>query len=171
MKLHKYLMIVALSAMMLTSCKENSSEAVNTVAATETAAVKPETASFSIEGMSCSVGCAKTIEKKLAGMDGVQKATVDFEKKSAVIEFDATKQTAEKLAEAVEAAADGKTYKVADVKSSGDQAMLFDTDPVKKDKKKKKKSSAEDKKSCSPEESKSADGKPACCAAKKACAA
>jgi Cu+-exporting ATPase len=168
-------MIFAVSAMLLTSCKETSSEAVNSTAATETAAVKPETASFNIDGMSCAVGCARTIEKELAGMDGVQKATIDFEKKTAVIEFDATKQTAEKIAEAVEASADGKTYKVSNVRSSGDQAMVFDTDPVKKDKKKNKKKAAEEKaaeekKSCSPDE-KSTEGKPACCAAKKSCAA
>jgi len=30
--------------------------------------------------MTCAIGCAKTIETKLAKMDGVQKATVDFEK-------------------------------------------------------------------------------------------
>lgn len=165
--MYKSVLMIALAAMMLTSCKESAEE--TTVAASAEIAAKPETASFSIEGMSCSVGCAKTIEKKLAGMDGVQKATVDFDKKSAVIEFDAAKQSAEKLVEAVEAAAGGKTYKVSNVKSSGDQAMNY-TDPAKKDKKKNKKKTAEEKKACSPDE-KSAEGKPACCAAKKACAA
>jgi copper chaperone CopZ len=46
-------------------------------------------------------------------MDGVQKATVDFETKEAVVDFDATIQSKESLAKAIEAAADGKTYKVA----------------------------------------------------------
>ena len=37
-------------------------------------------AEFGIEGMTCAMGCAKTIEKKMAKMDGVKSAKVDFEK-------------------------------------------------------------------------------------------
>ena len=62
------------------------------------AAVKPETATFHIEGMSCAIGCAKTIEKKLTEMNGVQKAAVDFDKKEAIVEFDATIQTLDSTA-------------------------------------------------------------------------
>ena len=76
------------------------------------AAVKPETASFKIEGMTCAMGCAKTIETKLSNMEGVQKATVDFDKKQATVEFDATIQNPEKLTKAVETTGDGETYKV-----------------------------------------------------------
>ena len=78
--------------------------------------VKPETATFHIEGMSCAIGCAKTIEKKLSEMNGVQKATVDFDKKTAVVDFDATIQTPEKLTKAVESTGDGETYKVSQMK-------------------------------------------------------
>ena len=42
----------------------------------------------------------------------VQKATVDFDKKEATVEFDATVLTPEKLYATVEGAADGNTYKV-----------------------------------------------------------
>ena len=87
------------------------------------AAVKPETATFNIEGMTCAIGCAKTIQEELTAMDGVQKATVDFDKKTATVEFDATKQTPAKLLEAVETTGDGKTYKVSNMKSSTDKAM------------------------------------------------
>ena len=45
-------------------------------------------AEFNIEGMTCAIGCAKTIEKKLAKMDGVKSAKVDFEKKLAQVEYD-----------------------------------------------------------------------------------
>ncbi|WP_052201443.1 heavy-metal-associated domain-containing protein [Flavobacterium psychrophilum] len=41
-----------------------------------------QTTSFNIEGMTCAIGCAKTIENKLVSLDGVQKATVDFDKKN-----------------------------------------------------------------------------------------
>jgi len=41
-----------------------------------------ETASFTISGMTCAIGCAKTIQDELSETDGVQKATVDFDKKA-----------------------------------------------------------------------------------------
>jgi copper chaperone CopZ len=63
------------------------------------------------------MGCAKTIETKLSKMDGVQKATVDFDKKQATIDFDAAVLTSEKIAKAVESTADGETYKVLDMKT------------------------------------------------------
>jgi len=79
-------------------------------------AKKPETASFHIEGMTCSMGCAKTIEEKLTEMDGVQNAKVDFEAKTATVEFDLDKLKSDDLVKAAESCADGKTYKVSDVK-------------------------------------------------------
>ena len=169
MNLTKSLFALALSGMLFVSCKDSGSAPKtegDATAATETAAPeKLQTASFSIEGMSCAIGCAKTIEKKLTEMDGVQKASVDFEKKTATVEFDAAKQTPETLVKTVEEAADGKTYKVSDVKSSGDHAMLFPQEKEKKaDKKKKGKAEA-----TTTTEAK--DGKPACCSAKKHCSA
>ncbi len=165
MKFTKPLLALALTGLLFTGCKESSND--TTTITNETAALQPETTSFSIEGMSCSVGCAKTIEKKLAGMEGVQRVSVDFDTKMGKVKFDATKLTAEDVVKAVEAAADGKTYKVSDVQSSRDQAMAYPTDPVKKDKKKKKKKSDKDQQDAATETK--ADGKPACCAAKKAC--
>ena len=120
-----------------------------------------QTASFTIDGMSCAVGCAKTIEKKLAGLDGVQDAKVDFEKKTATVAYDSAKQTPETLVETVEAVAGGETYKVSNVKSSADKAMLY------KEKEKDKKKKDDKKASCHDEKSK--DAKPACCSGKKAC--
>lgn len=128
MNVTKSFLALTLTSVFLISCKKKASEptAETTSAAPKevAAAIKPETATFEIEGMTCAMGCAKTIEKELAGMDGVQKATVDFDKKTAVVEYDAAKQTPEKLFATVEAAADGKTYKVANAKNSTDKAPL-----------------------------------------------
>jgi copper chaperone CopZ len=38
--------------------------------------------------MTCAVGCAKTIQEDLTQLEGVQKATVDFETKIATVTFD-----------------------------------------------------------------------------------
>ena len=76
------------------------------------AAENVQTASFEIEGMTCAMGCAKTIEEELGAMEGVQKATVDFDSKKATVVFDKTIQNQDNLTKVVEATADGKTYKV-----------------------------------------------------------
>jgi periplasmic mercuric ion binding protein len=135
MKITKSILSLAFAAMLFTACKQNASEpatapAKDAAATTEKTADAPvvgkmETASFHIEGMSCAVMCASKIEKELAGMEGVKKAKVDFEKKTATVEYDNAIQTPQKLADKVESVADGKTYKVSAVKSTADHAMLF----------------------------------------------
>lgn len=121
MNFTKITLIVAVSGLLLTSCKKTESEpTAETTAPTEktiAVAVQPETASFNIEGMTCAMGCAKTIEKELADLDGVQSATVDFEAKTATVEYDGTIQSTESLTKVVEATGDGTTYKVTNIKS------------------------------------------------------
>ena len=168
MNITKSLLALVFAGVLFTGCKDTKQpENVqsNETAGTETAVGKMETASFEIEGMTCAMGCAKTIESKLAKMDGVSKATVDFENKTATVEFDSAKQTPEKIVETVEAVAGGDVYKVKNVKSSGDHAMAFNTEKDKDKKKKKNKkgeTKADDKKGCATESN--AKG---CCAGKK----
>ena len=75
-------------------------------------------AEFTIDGMTCAMGCAKTIEKKISGMDGVKSATVDFDSKLAMVEFDDAKVSTESLSEMVAKA--GDMYKVVDMKTVED---------------------------------------------------
>lgn len=125
MNFKKSIVTLVLTSVLFVGCKEKSIEIVSkeTVETTapkvkkEIAAANLQTASFSVEGMTCAVGCAKTIQEDLTGLDGVQKATVDFDTKLATVTFDKTVQTPEKLTKVVEAAADGKTYKVSNIKS------------------------------------------------------
>ena len=124
MNITKSIALLAFSGLLLTSCKDKTTE--TTEAATTTTAapkVKKEIAaenlketSFSIEGMTCAVGCAKTIQEELSALDGVQTATVDFDKKLATVTFDKTVQNPESLTKTVEATGDGKTYTVSNVK-------------------------------------------------------
>ncbi len=169
MTISKSILSLAFSAVLFIGCKD-AAKSPDVSAATdnnqEVSVGKIETARFNIEGMSCAMGCAKTIEKKLAKLDGVQTATVDFEGKLATIKYDSSKQTVQQLAETVESAADGKTYKVSQIKNAGDKAMVFKEKD--KDKKKKSKKSA-DKKECATDAKAAAGDKPACCAAKKSC--
>lgn len=120
MKITKTILALALVSLVTVSCKKEA-ETKDVVAEKETAAPKKEvviapenvqTVSFEIEGMTCAIGCAKTIEEELGALDGVQKATVDFDSKKATVVFDKTIQNQESLTKVVEATADGKTYKV-----------------------------------------------------------
>jgi len=124
MNFPKSIMTLMLVSLMFVGCKEKTSENVtNAASETEAPKVKKEiatanlqTASFTIKGMTCEIGCAKTIQEELNGLDGVQTATVNFEKESATVSFDKTALTPEELTKVVEATADGKTYKVSDMK-------------------------------------------------------
>ena len=120
MKITKTIVTLALVGLLSVSCKKaaDTTEAP-AEKATETpkkevviAAENVQTASFEIEGMTCAIGCAKTIEEELGALEGVQKATVDFDSKKATVVFDKTVQNQDNLTKVVEATADGKTYKV-----------------------------------------------------------
>ena len=116
MKFPKLILALTFSGAAFVSCKQMGS-APNEVA--ENTAAKPainpeklETSTFTVDGMTCAIGCAKTIEKELSESPGVQKATVDFDKKLAIVSFDNSIQTPVTIKKIVEATADGKTYKV-----------------------------------------------------------
>lgn len=165
------ILALVVAGITLVSCKkEESVTNTDTNAVAETtnkdskAVAKAETTTFNIEGMTCAMGCAKTIENKLAGLDGVQKATVDFEKKTATVEYDAAVQTPEKLVETVEAVADGKTYKVSNVKNTADKAMNYQ-----EPKQEKKKTIATKEASKTAEVSTTTKKKEGCCTSKKSC--
>ncbi|WP_130735722.1 heavy-metal-associated domain-containing protein [Flavobacterium sp. J27] len=155
MKNIKLIALVLFSTIAFVSCKKEET------ATTETTTIAPEniaTASFTIEGMTCPEGCAKVIENKLSGLNGVSEAKVDFENKTATVTFDNQKQTPASLTETVEKVGGGDLYKVSNVKSSRDKAFYSD-----KEKKKKKKSKKE---GCCSEKK---EEKKSCCAGKSSC--
>nr|WP_315219762.1 heavy metal-associated domain-containing protein [uncultured Flavobacterium sp.] len=125
MKFTKIIASIAIATLVLVSCKKNTTENL-TEANAETnapkvkqpiAAENVQTASFTVDGMTCPEGCAKTIEQKLSDLNGVEKAAVDFEKKTATVTFDKTVQNPESLTKVVQETGDGKTYKVSNMKS------------------------------------------------------
>ncbi len=95
MKNLKYVFTLAVAVLVLTACKNETSPETQTVdfgAETSEKILNPDAeyvaAKFEIEGMMCAMGCAKVIEKNLAQMDGVKAVEVDFESKTAKIEYD-----------------------------------------------------------------------------------
>jgi Cu+-exporting ATPase len=110
-------LVIALS---FANCKQENKEVVveetKKEAVSEADLAKMQTASFTIDGMTCAMGCAKTIENKLAAQEGVGQAVVDFETKIATVKFDAEKQSLESLTKTIEGVAGGDSYKVTESK-------------------------------------------------------
>lgn len=96
-----------MSVVVFTACKKESPEiktvetASSEIAQTSSEDLAYAKATFEIEGMTCEMGCARTIEKRLAKMDGVKQAKVNFEEKKAIVEFDEAKVNTEKIEQAV----------------------------------------------------------------------
>lgn len=125
MKFTKIIASLAIAGVVFASCKKEEDKSLAVINAEKTtpkehkpiAAKNAQTVSFNIEGMTCAVGCAKTIETELSNLEGVEKATVDFDKKLATVTFDNKVQNLQSLAKIVEETGDGKTYKVSNFKS------------------------------------------------------
>ena len=114
----KNILGIAFVVLLMVSCKnETKTEVISVDTSSEKtiASLDPNAnyakAEFTIEGMTCEIGCAKTIEKKLAKMEGVKSATVDFDKKLAMVEFDDALVTTTSLEETVIEVADIYTVK------------------------------------------------------------
>lgn len=144
MKAIKGFSMFALAAMMLVSCKQNSNkqeESTTTTTTTTTDSTNVaedntasdgisgvmQKATFQVEGMSCAIGCAKVIEGKLAKMPGVKEAKVDYDSKTATVDFDDAKQNPEAIQKMVEEIAKG-AYKVQNMQVAKDIAMLDQDD-------------------------------------------
>lgn len=124
MKTIKHILTLAVIATFALSCKNKTAPEVKTVEV-ETETIKDSDpnatyakAEFTIDGMTCQIGCAATIQKKISKMDGVKSATVDFDRKLAMVEYNEAKVTPTTLEEAVAKVSD--TYKVSNMKTVDD---------------------------------------------------
>lgn len=122
MKTFKNIIAILLVAVAFTACKNDATPEIVTVEnETNEAIAKLDPnanyakAEFTIEGMTCAMGCAKTIEKKMAKLDGVKSAKVDFDSRIAMVEYDEAKVTHTSLEEIVKKA--GDMYSVKDMKT------------------------------------------------------
>lgn len=112
MKNIKTIAFASLIILFTGSCKKEATIEAEKVTKTEIIAENLETANFTIDGMTCAVGCAKTIESKLNETEGVQEAVVDFESKIATVSYDKTKLNVTSLTSTIEKVAGGDVYKV-----------------------------------------------------------
>jgi len=128
MKSFKHILVLAIVTVFTFSCKNEAQPEVKTAPASTNTKVETKKAinpnaklakaEFKIEGMTCAMGCAKTIEKKMAKMEGVKSAVVDFDRELAMVEYDEAIVTPASLETTVTSVAD--TYKVKDMQTVDD---------------------------------------------------
>ncbi|MDD3721952.1 MAG: heavy metal-associated domain-containing protein [Lutibacter sp.] len=70
-----------------------------------------KTIEVEIEGMTCEIGCAKTIESKLSKTKGVTYSKVNFEEKIGKFTFDENKISQEDIAKKIAGIGGGALYK------------------------------------------------------------
>ena len=78
--------------------------------------LKKEQVALSISGMTCEIGCAKTIQSKLSKKEGVLNAKVVFTDSIATIEYDANRTNKKELIAFVDGIAGGDLYKASESK-------------------------------------------------------
>ncbi|PKP25416.1 MAG: heavy metal transporter [Bacteroidetes bacterium HGW-Bacteroidetes-2] len=117
MKTLKFVLPLFILALVISSCKKETTIETKTVEiseATHEKVLNPNanylTASFGVEGMKCAMGCAKVIEKNLFALDGVKEAVVDFDSKTATVTYDEALVNKESLTASVTATSN--TYTV-----------------------------------------------------------
>ena len=96
-------------ALSFTACKKEVEKVEIKEVKTE-AIAKLETVSLNISGMTCEIGCAKTIQSKLSKRDGVASAKVVFKDSVATVAFDANTTSSEELITFINGIAGGDLY-------------------------------------------------------------
>lgn len=104
----KNLNYLFLSTVLFVSACNSSTE--ETAEKTEIKAENVVVADYAIEGMVCAMGCAKTIEEEVLGMNGVAASLVDYETGKAHFEYDKTQLTEAELITKIESLADGQYH-------------------------------------------------------------
>ena len=121
MKQFKIILASAFLFVFILSCKNEPKTEIKTV---ETSVETPKNldpnatyskAEFNIKGMTCEIGCAKTIQKKLSNMEGVKSATVDFKNEMAMVEYDVAKANPMSISKTVTSVSDN--YSVENMKA------------------------------------------------------
>ncbi len=112
MKISKIGCTLLLMSFVMFSCEINLKD--KTKEAKEISIAKAEVISLNLSGMSCELGCAKTIESKLAKKEGVIEAKIIFSDSLATIKYDINKTNKTDLIAFVEdiGNSSGHTYKV-----------------------------------------------------------
>ena len=116
---------------LILNCKQNKSAEIISVETAnsqihnetpQTEGLNYGTATFTIKGMSCEMGCARAIENKLSKLEGMSKANVNFQDEMATVKFDANKINEALLVSTVTSVSQTLSFSVEDFKMIVDNA-------------------------------------------------
>ena len=117
MKIRHLFIFATVLTFAFTSCKNEENKTESKKENKEIAVAKMESVSLNIAGMTCEIGCAKTIQSKLSKKEGVAKAKVVFKDNMATIEYDANKTSSEDLINFIGGIAGGDLYSATEIKT------------------------------------------------------
>lgn len=102
MKIKHTIVLIIITCLIVFGCKKEIQKS--------TLPVQKENVSLAISGMTCEIGCAKTIASKLAKKEGVLDAKVTFKDSIATISYDANTTSKKKLIAFIDGIAGGNLY-------------------------------------------------------------
>ena len=110
----KNISFIIIITLVVFSCNNNKKESVIDKPAIEksTIAASYKSLEVEIEGMTCEIGCARTIQSKLSKMDGVTFSKVNFETKKGQFTYDENKISKENIINKIDGIGGGDLYKV-----------------------------------------------------------
>ena len=114
MKINKVIAILCLAFFTISACKTDTTK---TPEIKEFTIPNPQKLAFNISGMTCEIGCAKTIQSKLSKKAGITSARVVFNDSIAFVEYNANAISKEDITSFVDGIAGGDMYKVKNAKS------------------------------------------------------
>lgn len=110
-------LLLAISALLIISCSVNDENGKTKDLKSDVPRMaKMETVSLAISGMTCEIGCAKTIQSKLSKKEGVADAVVVFTDSIATITFDSNKTSTEDLSSFITGIAGGNLYTASEIR-------------------------------------------------------
>ena len=110
-------LLLAISATLIISCSINDEKGKTKDLKSDVLQMaKMETISLAISGMTCEIGCAKTIQSKLSKKEGVADAVVVFTDSIATITFDSNKTSTEDLSSFITGIAGGNLYTASEIR-------------------------------------------------------
>lgn len=108
MKLFNRTFILIAIASSFIACGGNENQNDENSDGTEVASNEIKEVDYAVEGMVCAMGCAATIEKEVADIDGVIASDVNYEDEKAHFEFDPSKTSVEAIKAKIATIADGQ---------------------------------------------------------------
>lgn len=119
MKIQKIIFAVLLAVFTLSACN---TESKKTTEIKTSKTPKLEKIAINISGMTCEIGCAKTIQSKLSKKTGITSAKVIFKDSLGLVEYDANTISAKDINAFINGIAGGDLYTV----KSSKQVATFD---------------------------------------------